>query len=65
MGDPRHTVLRWLVAYNARDVAGALALAHPEIVIRPMRWVPAREYYLSDRALLEDLGLLPEAASDH
>jgi hypothetical protein len=36
---------RWIAAFNARDERGLLACAHPEIVLRPLRWGVRAEYH--------------------
>jgi hypothetical protein len=54
--DTEDVVTGWLNAYQARDLAGLLARAHTEIVMRPFRWVPRTEYRGHDgvRAWLAD-----------
>jgi hypothetical protein len=45
MADPPEVIRRWLRALNARDLDGLLALAHPEIVVRPLRFGVRAEYH--------------------
>jgi hypothetical protein len=54
-------VTGWLDAYRARDLTGLLGRAHPEIVLRPLRWVPRTEYRGHDgiRAWLADVVASP------
>lgn len=65
MLDSRDLVQRWLVAFNSRSVADLLALAHPEIVVRPLRWVQEREYRGHDgvRRWVDDLKASPYAST--
>jgi ketosteroid isomerase-like protein len=42
--DAVQTVRMWLDAYVRRDADDLVRLADPDIVIRPFRWVPEREY---------------------
>jgi ketosteroid isomerase-like protein len=42
--DPIEPIRRWLEGFNARDVERMVAVAHPEIELRPMRWVQRAEY---------------------
>ena len=44
MADSIELIQRWLEGFNTRDIEGMLAVADPEIVMRPMRWVPRSEY---------------------
>jgi ketosteroid isomerase-like protein len=44
VSDPIELVDHWIQGFNARDEERVLAVAHPEIVLRPMRWVPRAEY---------------------
>jgi ketosteroid isomerase-like protein len=42
--EPIDLVRRWLEAFNERDVSGLLAVAHPDIVVRPIRLGGRRQY---------------------
>jgi ketosteroid isomerase-like protein len=42
--DPREIVRRWVDAYSAYDETEFLDLAHPDIVVRPVRAGAEREY---------------------
>lgn len=42
--DPTEIVERFLDGYNRRSIDSMLAVVHREIVLRPLRWVPRREY---------------------
>ena len=42
--EPPELVRRWLEAYVRRSADGLVGLAHPDIVIRPFRRVPERDY---------------------
>jgi hypothetical protein len=44
MTDPIELAQRWIEAFNARDADELLAVAHPEIVLRPLRWGVRSEY---------------------
>lgn len=48
-----------------RDEAGLLELAHPDIVGRPLRWVPGREYrgHAGVRRWIADLAASPHAST--
>lgn len=65
MIDSCELVQRWLTAFNSRDVTGLLAAAHPEIVLRPLRWVPGREYrgHEGVRRWVDDLEASPHAST--
>lgn len=65
VADARDLVKRWLTAFNSRSVEGLLAVAHPEIVLRPLRWVPGREYRGHDgvRKWVDDLTASPHAST--
>lgn len=39
MNDDAALVIRWLDAFNRREVEDLLEVAHPTLVLRPMRWV--------------------------
>jgi ketosteroid isomerase-like protein len=60
---PEALARRWSAAFNARDEAALLALAHPDIVLRPLRIVPRREYRGHDgvRAWLDDIRRFSDA----
>ena len=57
MADPLELIERWLEGFNDRDEERLLAVAHPDIVLRPMRWVPHAEYrgHAGVRAWLADM----------
>lgn len=65
MADPCELVRRWLAAFNARDEAALLHLAHPDIVLRPLRWVSGKEYRGHDgvRRWIADLAASPHAST--
>jgi hypothetical protein len=48
MDDPLELVHRWLEGFNARDAEAMLAVAHREIVLRPMRLGMLAEYHGHD-----------------
>lgn len=55
--EPLDVVRRWIDAYNGGDDDGLLALAHDDVVLRPMRFHGRREYRGIDgvRRLLVDI----------
>ena len=65
MIDSRELVQRWLTAFNSRNVAELLAAAHPDIVLRPLRWVACREYrgHEGVRRWVDDLKASPHAST--
>jgi len=63
--EPLELVRRWLSAFNARDEDALLAVAHPEIVLRPLRWGVRAEYRGHDgvREWLETIAANPGSST--
>jgi hypothetical protein len=56
---------RWINAFNLRDADELLAVAHPDIVLRPLRWGVKSEYrgHPGVREWLATIQASPEATS--
>jgi hypothetical protein len=65
MSDGVAIVTRWLDAFNHRDLEGLLAVADPDLTLRPMRWVQRREYrgHAGIREWLEEIRVSPFATT--